>query len=367
MRRPHNRILVLLATSVLIGTLFPPLAFADSQPEFEVQQFDAQGDTVVFELSTVEGFTTLQNTKLEVTGTFADGENKQRVSALSGILLEAEDERCPNEDEVDNCFMDLFARTMEDIALSPSPEDNGDLRADTGPGLGVGAETGHDHDAFSSLTQTVNFEHQTFPLEDDDITWWSSYHVFVTIPGAERVSGEMRLLADGNVSITEWTVADAGFSYWLDDMQAAGAHTAAGNVYTGTDLLCGQGCGDVYVNPAEGQRLVGAIGPSMNGFYNVHSDATGNYCEDCFGQLPFLFAGVWGADTPHTLTTGPFAGVGAGQMPEAFITVPGFADHPDESNDDGPVRFFVSSYTAAGPQDLVAAGFVGSLNPAVSS
>lgn len=358
MSRATHPIALLLAATALVGaSLALAPASANDDIEFETRAFDETGvDTVVFELTTEEGFTTLEDTHLELTATYPGDENRQRVSAVLGIVQETSTTSCPADGD-DPCFQQMHAFTREDVAIATEPEGNGDVRLDTGPGVDLAAETGHDHGSYDAVDARIDFEHQTFPLDDDDHTWWSSYHVFVSVPGAEQMAGDLRLVARGNVSVTGQTLADAGFSHWIDDMRAAGAHTAMTNAYAGSSSLCGQGCGQVGVDVGEDERLYGAIGPSQNGFYTAHSDPTGNYCEGCMGPIPATFVGQWGAQWPGEVRSGTGVGAVSGAPPDAaIVTVPGTAD--------GPVTFFVERYASLGPQDLVAAGFVGPQDPA---
>lgn len=327
--------LTLAMLAAAVPTLAPGGAAQADDVRSVDRSLDAAGDTVVFELSTSEGFDTLQGSSLTVTATFDDG--TQRVARTSGLVHGGQGTSCGP------CFTDLYARTMEDAAVSSDPEGNGDLRADTGPGVDVAVETGHDHDGFRKVGTTIDIGSATFSHA-------GTYHLYVTVPGADHIEAALDLSVRDPVTVGDGLVTDAGFAHWIDDMRAAGTHTMAANAYVGSDLVCGAGCGDVTVPVSGSQQVFAAIGPSQNGLYNAHVDPTGNYCEDCFGPIPATFVGQWGAQWPGDGRSGTGVGAVSGASPnEAVVAVPGAS---------GDTTFFVSEYVSLGPQDLVASGFV---------
>lgn len=358
-----------LATLALAATLLaaagPPSATA-ADVDLEERSYSAEGvDTIVIELTTTEGFQLLDKSYLDVVTAFPQTNDTQRAAVVTGIVQNAHSEDCPGDDDEDPCFMDMKAGSIEDVGVSTRPGGNGDLRADTGPGLDVSLDTGHDHESIETAGARIDLAQMEFPHDDSGLAWWTSYHLFVSVPGAQHLDAELRYVAKGNVSVTGQNLTDTGFTHWIDDMRAAGTHSVAANAYVGPDVVCGPGCGEASVDPAEGEHVFGAIGPGQNGFYTAHVDPTGNYCAGCLGPIPATFVGQWGADTPHWTKTVTGVGIVSGTSPSAAIaTVPGIADHAGDHDDDGPVTFFVDNYATLGPQDLVAAGFVTPTDPA---
>lgn len=351
---------MLAATIVGLALLTTLAAVASADTTFETRNFDAPGqDTVVVELTTTGGADTLDESYLHVTAPFDDSEERQRAALLVGLVQEGHSEDCPVDGE-DACFMDLWAARYDDVTTSTQPSGNGDLRLDTGPGADVTLESGHDHEHLVGVDFTLDLSHLALP--DDGNT--TGYHLFVSVPDAEGMHGDLRLVASGDLTVSQPALTDTGFTHWIDEMRAAGTHSAAANAYVGHPLVCGQGCGSVSVDPAEGQRLFGAIGPGQASFYNVHTHPTGGYCNGCYGSIPAAFAGQWGIDTPDRIITMTGAGIVTQVSPSSAVaTLPGFADHPDDVRDDGDITFFVDHYVTAGPQDLTAAGFLTPVDP----
>lgn len=353
------------SSALAIATVFGLLAVAalagaaEAETVFETREFDAPGqDTVVFELTTTDGATTLDNSYLTFTAPYDESEERQRGAMITGLVQEASSEDCP-ADGGDACFMRMWAARYDDVAASTQPDGNGDLRIDTGPGADVSAETGHDHEHLRGLEYTLGLAHRTLPADAA-----TDYHLFVSVPDAEGISGELSIVASGDLTVSQAATTDTGFTAWIDEMRAAGAHSPAANAYVSDALVCGPTCGSTSVDPGEGQRLFGAIGPTQASFYNVHSHPNGGYCTDCFGTIPAVFAGQWGYDTPDERRIMTGAGTVGQTSPRTSVaTLPGFADHPGDIRDDGDVTFFVDRYVSAGPQDLVAGGFLTPADP----
>jgi len=329
----------LALVTATVPALGPPAA-ADNSTRTVERTLDGPGDTVVFEITTPSKFDTKQPSSLTAEADLPDG--TQRVSLTGGLVHDSQGNACPGGGD-DPCFTEMAAWTMEDAAVAADPDGNGDLRVDTGPGLDVALETGHDHDSFSGVTVSYDPGHQSFRHA-------GTYHLYITVPGADSISANLDVTLSGDVTVGSGEVTDAGFAHWIDDMRAAGTHTALGNAYTGYGLVCGQGCGEVTVPVTGDEQVFGAIGPGQNGFYNLHVDPTDGYCEGCFGPIPATFVGQWGAQWPGHLRTGTGVGIVSGASPnEAIVAVPGAS---------GDTTFFVSNYASLGPQDLVASGFV---------
>lgn len=344
----------LALAALLAAGLAPAPAAAQDQATSEVHEFDASpADTVVFELTTEEGFKLTGDSNLTVTGWF--DEPAQRISMVAGVVHEAGGVDCSNL-----CAMGMATITAEDAATSLFLEDNGDLRADTGPRLDVALETGHDHGAADGVILTVGLAGLSLP---DTSPGNTSYHVFASIPKAVSLEGGLNVTAEGDVNVTGQRIDEAGFSYWTDDMRAAGVHTAAASAYTGDDRLCGTGCGQVPVDPAEGQRVYGVIGPTGPAEYVVHDHYTRTHCWSCLGPFPTPYHGEWGVSGPGFHYQGSGTAMAAGATAGPQIAVPGFADEPGDGSDDAPARFYVDRYASVGPHDLVASGFVSPLDP----
>lgn len=326
---------VLLLTTSLAPTV---PAQADGVQQID-RSFQVSGaDTVAFELNASGDAETRDGSQLVVTASFDD--DPQRVAYVGGLVHEAEGASCPGGGD-DACFIDLHAETKEDLAVSATPEDTGDLRADTGPGLDRSVETGHDHARFFEVQKTIDLGNLSFAHE-------GSYELFVTAPGAAELSVNLDI-AVRNITLTNETVTDTGFAHWTDDMRAAGAHTAFTSTYTGFSLVCGLGCGEATVG-SSGERVFGAIGPGENGDYTTHNDVIGGHCDECLGPIPAAFVGRWGVDWDGGLYTGTGVGAVSETSPNAAVApAPGVP---------APATFFVQAYASAGPQDLVAAGFV---------
>jgi hypothetical protein len=339
---PGSRTPLVLVLTVAMLAAVAPATSADSHITFETRELSGEADAVVVELATDEGFQTLEGTTLTAHAAFLS--DVQRLAIVGGLVQDGTETSCPNDDGGDPCSYSMSAFTAEDLAASSQPDHSGDLRLDTGPGLDVQVETGHDHLGYTGVWMEIDISHRTLPADDG-----TSYHLSLAAPGAAVLDAELRLTARGDVQIADERLVDGGFLHGIEDMRAAGAHSAAGNAYVGSDLACGQGCGEIDVDPGQG-RLYAGIGPSQAGSYTIHADPTGNYCEGCLGPIPATFAGTWGYDSPSTFVSFTGAGVvGTAPPSSAVVTLAGAG---------GETTFFVDRYVSIGPQDLVAAGFV---------
>jgi len=318
----------------------------------------ADADTYKLGLDTDDGFTTENTSRLAVTAEFDEEREVQRVSAFVAVFESARNLDC-SEDGVEPCLVGLHAVTIDDVATSTEPMDNGDARVSAGPGTDVSVETGHDHGGFQSLTTGIDWGEQEFPAMSGENT---NYNVVVSIPKADRLTVDLDFDATGDVTVANSETEEAGLSVWPDDMESAGTHTAVGSAYVGDDGICGQDCGkasvDVPEKPAPANRLYGAMGPTVAGHYVIHNHAGGNFCGDCAGVIPIAFAGNYGAETPETVYNGYVAGTAGTAPPSPVVVVDGPANKADRDYDDGPYEFFVNSYAQVGPGDLVATGFV---------
>lgn len=323
-------------------------------------------DTVVFELTTEEGTTLQGDSHLVVTGTYPSDQQVQRSAAMGGLVQFARNEDCSSNGS-DPCFIGIHGQTIEDVAVSTQPEGNGDLYADTGPGVDASVDTGHDHESYQSTRILVAWNNTVLPARENVTK--TVYNLFVTIPRAQTLSVDLRLVGtgageDGDLRITGQRYLDAGFTRWTDDMRPVSADTAAASAHVGSTAVCGQGCGASQVGLPTGSRMYAAFSPSQNGDYIVHSDPTGNYCENCMGSIPATFVGNWGVETPRAIVSATGVGAAWGATPPPIVTVAGAVDKPNVGWDNDPVRFFVDNYVSVGPQDLVAVGFVGPQDPA---
>lgn len=373
--------LVMATALVLLGstaTVVPDEGAAATTTNI-TESFTASGvDTYILRVGSSSDLNVTSESKIVVDAAFDKTDRLQRISAMVGTVQDYRKPDCGGSDEQsvsqdfndddgearaeatvqsgsgDPCFIGLYGSTIEDVSAGAGypPAEPGDATVSTGSGVGLTAEVGHDHGAFESLrTGVVYDEETTFPADSPN----EVYRFIVTVPAAASITVNTDLSVEGDDIQWSSTTFEGGFSFWGEDMSAAGADAPGANAWTGYGLVCGAGCGIKSLEvTGQDSRIYAGMGPTWGGHYIVHTHANNGRCVDCFGPMPTLATGWYGYDGPNEgEATFVNAGASGGAAPLfPLITLVG-------SPNNGFYNFWLEHYAGTGTQDLLTVGTVG--------
>lgn len=374
--------LVMATAIVLLGstaTVVPDEGSAATTTNI-TESFTASGvDTYILRVGSSSDLNFTSQSKIVVDAAFDKSDQLQRISAMVGTVQDYRKEDCGETDEQsvsqgfedddgearaeatvrseggDPCFIALYGSTIEDVSAGAGypPAEPGDATVSTGSGVGLTAEVGHDHGGFESLRTGIVYDEGTaLPAESAN----EVYRFIVTVPAAASITVNTDLTLEGDDIQWSSTTFEGGFSFWGEDMSAAGADAPGANAWVGYGLVCGQGCGEESLEVSDpDSRIYAGMGPTWGGHYIVHTHANNGMCVDCFGPVTTVSTGWYGYTTPNDVTEATLVNAGVSTGAAALFPLITLVGAPHT----GTYDFWLEHYAGTGTQDLLTVGTVG--------